>query len=140
MVDHVSGKSAQVRMLYGEQKRVTVKAGEMIPQTSFRIVSIRPKYRDSKITGGKPADISVVEIEDVKTGKRRKLTTRIPAMATEPWAVLEDTTLRQDYAVRAGQEFQLANGETYSITDVRPNQIIITQKKSGQVVTIPLGR
>jgi len=140
MVEKVTPKAVEVRMLYGTQKNVTVRQGDTIPGTPFRIVSIRRKFHDSKMNDGKPADISVVEIEDTRTGNRRQLTTQIPATATEPWAVLEDKTSRQTYAARVGQSFTTANGESYTITDVRPSQILLTHKKSGQVITIPLGR
>jgi len=140
IVEKVTPQAAQVRMLYGSQKQTSVRQGETIPETSFKIVGIHRKFHDSKLTEGKPADISIVEIEDTRTGKRRQLTTQIPAMAAAPWAVLENSSGTQTYAAQAGQTFQTTNGDTYTITDVRPSQVILTHQKSGQVITLPLGR
>jgi hypothetical protein len=139
IVEKTSPKAAHIRMLYGNQKQTTVRQGEIIPKTPFRVVSIQQKFHDSKMTDGKLADISIVEIEDTHTGTRRKLTSKIPAAAAEPWAVLVDIGSGQPYAARAGQTFRTANGDLYTVTDVRPNQIVLTHQKSGQVITIPLG-
>jgi len=134
------GSKAQVRQLYGKQKKVEVAEGEMIPDTRFKIVSIRRMLNHSKVTDGQPADVSVVEIEDTKTGKRRKMTAKIPATASEPWAVLRSRSSGETYAVRAGQKFTSADGQHFTVTDVRPNQLVITANDSGEVSTIPLGK
>jgi len=140
MVDKVTPQAVQMRMLYGKHQKVIVRQGEAIPNTSFKIVSIHRKFRDSKLNGGREADISVVEIEDTRTGKRRQLTTQIPATAEEPWAVLENTSGTQIYAARTGQTFQTSSGESYTVTDIRPTQVLLTHRKTGQVITIPLGQ
>jgi len=127
-------------MLYGQQKKITVKEGDTIPETRFKVVSIRRMMNHSKITHGRPADVSVVEIEDVSTGKRRKMTARIPASAIDPWAVLRSKSSGKAYAVRTGQRFKTSGGQNYTVSDVRPNQIILTHDDTGQATTIPLGR
>lgn len=131
---------AELRMLYGKQKKIEVSEGEVIPNTRFKIVSIRRMLNHSKMTDGKPTDVSVVEIEDTRTGKRRKMTAKIPASASEPWAVMRTNSSGKYYAARAGQKFSTADGQHYTITDVRPSQLVITHNDSGEVSTIPLGR
>lgn len=133
-------KHAEIRILYGSQETVTLKEGDNIPDTRFKITSINRKFHDSKITDGQPADISTVEIEDTSTGKRRQMTAQIPASAIEPWAVLRSQSSGETYAVRAGQRFQTSTGQPFTISDVRPNQIVITQDDTGEAMTIPLGR
>jgi ankyrin repeat protein len=134
------GSEAQVRMLYGKQNKVVVKQGDTIPGTRFKVVDIRRMLNHSKITDGKPTDVSVVEIEDTTTGKRRKMTARIPATAAEPWAVLvNDISAGKYYAARAGQSFTVNGTTRYTVTDVRPTQIILTNEY-GETVTIPMGR
>lgn len=144
VVDRTSHKNqakhAEIRMLYGEQKTLSVQEGAKIPDTRFKINSIKRKFHDSKITDGQPADISIIEIEDTVTGKRRKITTSIPASASDPWAVLHSQSSGETYAVRAGQKFQTSNGQGFTISDVRPSQIVIVQDDSGAPITIPLGR
>jgi len=134
------GSEAEVRMLYGQQKKITVKEGDTIPSTRFKIVSIRRMLNHSKITHGRPADVSVVEIVDTSTGKRRKMTARIPASAIDPWAVLRSKSSGKAYAVRTGQRFKTSDSQNYTVSDVRPNQIILTHDDTGQATTIPLGR
>ena len=134
------GSKAEVRMLFGNQKKVEVREGEVIPNTRFKIVNIRRILNHSKITDGQPTDVSVVEIEDTRTGKRRKMTARIPATASEPWAVIRTKSSGEYYAVRAGQSFNTADGQHFTVTDVRPSQLVITHNGTGEVNTIPLGR
>lgn len=133
-------KHAELRMLYGIQEKVTVKEGDVIPNTRFKIVNIKRVFNDSKVTDGKPADISVVEIEDTTTGKRRQMTAQIPASASEPWAVLRSKASGETYAVRVGQRFSTSDGQPFTITDVRPNQLVLSQDDTGETTTIPLGQ
>ncbi len=135
-----NGGTAELRMLYGEQQKVAVREGEIIPNTQFKIINIRRILNHSKVTDGQPTDVSIVEIEDTRTGKRREMTARIPATASEPWAVMRTKSNGEYYAVRAGQSFSTAAGEHFTITDVRPSQLVITHNGTGEVSTIPLGR
>lgn len=139
-VEKVAAGSAQVRMLYGKQTKVEVKEGQMIPNTHFRITRIRRQLNHSKITDGLPTDVSEVEIEDTRSGQKRQLITQVPATAADPWAVLEHRTDGKKYAVRVGQTFRTATGDSYRVTDVRPTQLLLRHEPSGQVITIPLGR
>lgn len=134
------GSEAVVRTLYGKQNKTVVREGDTIPNTHFRVTRIRRMLNHSKITDGQPADVSTVEIEDTRTGQRRTMTARVPATATEPWAVLRNRSSRKNYAARPGQSFTTSHGTRYTITDVRPNQIILTQNETGETVTIPLGK
>ena len=134
------GSKAEVRMLFGAQQRVAVREGDIIPNTRFKIVNISRLLNHSKVTDGQPADVSVVEIEDTLTGKRRTMTANIPATASEPWAVMQTKSSGKYYAVRAGQSFSTADGQRFTVTDVRPSQLVISHHSSGEVYTIPLGR
>ena len=132
------GSEAEIRMLYGQHQKIKVREGDTIPATRFKVVRIRRMLSHSKITDGKPTDVSVVEIEDTRTGQRRKMTTRIPAAAAEAWAVLRSQSSGQTYAVRAGQHFRTADGQHYTVSDVRPTQIILSRDDTGEATTIPL--
>ncbi|MGB1260631.1 MAG: ankyrin repeat domain-containing protein, partial [Akkermansiaceae bacterium] len=132
--------TAQVRMLYGKQEKVQVSEGDTIPNTRFRITRIKRMLNHSKITDGKPTDVSTVEIEDARTGKHRTMTARIPAAAAEPWAVLHHRSSGKNFAVRSGETFKTASGESYIVTDVRPTQLVLTQVSSGETITVPMGR
>jgi hypothetical protein len=128
----------QVRYLYGEHKRVTVKKGEEIPLTGLRVVEVEKKRDHSKLTGGVPADVSVVVVEDPVTGQRRRLTVKLGASAHEPFAVLRKGKTGKPMVVRSGAVVQGVNGQAYLIIDVRPSQVVIENVGNGKVVTLNL--
>lgn len=129
---------ANVRMLYGKQQIHALPEGEIIPHTPFRIVRISRQFAQSKFSQGNYEDISTVEIEDLRTHKRRVLHARIPGKAQEPWALLENAFDKKQYSVRTGQRFSTSDGKTYEVSDVRPSQIVLTNMESSESYTLPL--
>lgn len=140
MVERVKGGKAEVRMLYGGQQRVSVKPGERIPDSRLRVVSLKPRYEDSKSSDGDPVDLSEVVIEDIETGRRRRLVSQVPATADEPVAVVASRDGRLSYAVRRGQVFRTGGGVEYEVGDVRPGQVVLTERAGGRSVTLHLGQ
>lgn len=128
----------QVRYLYGEHKRVTVKKGEEIPLTGLRVVEVEKKRDHSKLTGGVPADVSVVVVEDPATGQQRRLTVKLGASAHEPFAVLRNGKAGKPMVVRSGAVVQGVDGQSYRVIDVRPAQVVIENVGSGEATTLNL--
>jgi hypothetical protein len=52
-------------------------------------------------------------------------------------ALVEDASGKH-YVARAGQEFRGADGVDYVVVDVRPNQMVIENRGTGEVITAPL--
>jgi hypothetical protein len=52
--------------------------------------------------------------------------------------LIEDSATGRRYTATPGQKFKSADGATFIISDVRPNQIVIEDTASGAVQTIPL--
>ncbi|WP_193214762.1 hypothetical protein, partial [Luteolibacter marinus] len=79
----------------------------------------------------------VGEVEDTGNGSRRELVSGLASTAHDPVALVEDAAGRR-YLAKAGQKFQGADGAEYVVDDVRPNQIVIENKSTGGVLTVPL--
>jgi ankyrin repeat protein len=133
-VESVEGEVATLRMSSGGVKQVA--RGETIPGTPLKVVRVDRRIRDLKDQGGE-TEVSVVEVEDEGSGRRRELVAGLESTAHDPVALVEDAGGRR-YVARAGQQFQGADGAEYVVVDVRPNQMVIENKTAGEVITVPL--
>lgn len=133
-VESVEGEVATLRMSSGGVKQVA--RGETIPGTPLKVVRVDRRIRDLKDQGGE-TEVSVVEVEDEGSGRRRELVAGLESTAHDPVALVEDAGGRR-YVARAGQRFRGADGAEYVVVDVRPNQMVIENKTSGEVITVPL--
>jgi hypothetical protein len=93
---------------------------------------------DSKVNLDKPSEISVVEVRDALSGETREWISNFPSEANDPTALVEDSATGKRYIASPGQRFKGADGAEYLISDVRPNQMVISNVASGAVRTIPL--
>lgn len=137
-VESVAPGRAQLRLLSGGTREVEVKEGSVVPGSRLKVVRIEQRIDHSKLNEGRPSDVSVVEVEDVDTGRRRQLVTGLAATAHDPLALVEDETSGRRYTVRAGDRFRAEDGAEYSVVDVRPNQLVLEHLGSGDTVTLPL--
>jgi ankyrin repeat protein len=133
-VESVRGEVATVRMSGGGVKQVA--RGEAIPGTPLTIVRVEHRMTDLKDDGGR-TEISVVEVEDSATGRRRELVSGLESTAHDPVALVEDGGGRL-YVAKAGQRFSGADGAEYVVIDVRPNQMVIENRTRSEVITVPL--
>ena len=135
----VKGETATIRVSGGPSSRqVTVKSGELIPGSRLTVAKVQRRMEDSKVTGGKLAEVSVVEVSDQTTGAKREWISGRPSTAHDPVALVEDPSTGQRYTAIPGQRFRSADGVEYVISDVRPNQIVIENLSNGTVQTLPL--
>jgi ankyrin repeat protein len=133
-VESVEGEVATLRMSSGGVKQVA--QGETIPGTPLKVVRMERRIRDLKDQGGQ-TEVSVVEVEDEGSGRRRELVSGLESTAHDPVALVEDAGGKR-YVARAGQKFRGADGAEYVVIDVRPNQMVIENKTQGEVITVPL--
>lgn len=133
-VESVEGEVAMLRMSSGGVKQVT--QGETIPGTPLKVVRMERRIRDLKDQGGQ-TEVSVVEVEDESSGRRRELVSGLESTAHDPVALVEDAGGKR-YVAKAGQKFRGADGAEYVVIDVRPNQMVIENKTRGEVITVPL--
>lgn len=133
-VETVEGEVATLRMSSGGVKQVA--QGETIPGTPLKVLRVERRIRDLKDQGGQ-TEVSVVEVEDQGSGRRRELVSGLESTAHDPVALVEDAGGKR-YVARAGQKFRGADGSEYVVVDVRPNQMVIENKTAGEVLTVPL--
>lgn len=137
-VKSVAGEIATVRIAGQVPREVNVRAGEPIPGSNLVIVRVQRRMEDSKLSLGRPVEISVVEVRDRSTGSTREWISGVPSKAHDPVALVEDAATGKRYLASPGQRFRGADGAEYLISDVRPNQMVIQETASGAVQTIPL--
>ncbi len=127
---------ASVRMVGGETQKIG--EGSTIPGTSLKVIRVHRKMQSGKENFGAPVEVSVVQIEDAKTGMSRDLVVDLPALAHDPVALVEDAASGRYYVARTGQRFKTADGTDYLVGDVRPNQVVIENMETRVTTTIPL--
>jgi len=138
VVAHVAGDSAEIAMAGNSTKIMKVAAGEAIPGTHLRVVSVHRKMKSTKLNNGEPIEVSVVEIEDTANGRRRELMAGVESTAHDPVALVEDSVSGARYVAGVGQKFRGGDGAEYVVADVRPNQIILENTANHQTRTISL--
>jgi ankyrin repeat protein len=122
----------------GGEVEVQVREGDTIPGSRLKVVGLRRQMRSNKVSLGELMDVSVVEVRDPVSGEVREWIAGMPADAHDPVALLEDAATGGRYLAAPGDEFQSADGTRYVVSDVRPNQVVIENRDSGAVETIPL--
>jgi len=135
-VDSTSTESAVVQVVGGAKHEVAV--GATIPGSSLKVVRISRKMQSGKENEGVPVEVSVVTVSDERSGVVRDLTVGLPALAHEPVALVEDASTGKYYVARTGQRFRTAGGDDFLVGDVRPNQIVVENLKTGETRTILL--
>ncbi len=134
----VQGETATVSIAGAAPRDVKVRAGDTIPGSDLVVVRVRRRMEDSKLNPSGTAEISVMEVRDTSSGGTREWISGIPANAHDPVALVEDSATGKRYLASPGQRFKGADGGEYTISDVRPNQIVIQETATGAVQTIPL--
>lgn len=135
-VDSTSAETAVVQVVGGAKHEVAV--GANIPGSSLKVVRISRKMQSGKENEGVPVEVSVVTVSDDRSGVVRDLTVGLPALAHEPVALVEDASTGKYYVARTGQRFRTADGDDFLVGDVRPNQIVVENLKTGETRTILL--
>lgn len=119
-------------------REVQVRAGETVPGTHLIVLRVQRRMQSGKLDGGKPQEVSVVEVRDSATGTTRELVSGIPSRAHDPVALIEDAATGRRYTASPGQHFTSADGTEFIVSDVRPNQIVIRDAATGNSKTLPL--
>lgn len=137
-IRHVEGGVARIGVKGRRDREMKVREGETISGTRLKVIRVRQRMESGKENFGRPMEVSVVEVEDTTTGARRNLIAGVPASAHDPVALVEDSATGRRYVAAPGQPFTSADGKRYTISDVRPNQLVIEEAGTGRVQTLPL--
>jgi len=134
-VESVQGEVATLRLAGGAVEEVS--QGAVIPGSRLKVLRVQRRMQQIKDSSGGPVEVSVVDLEDPATGRSRELVSGLAATAHDPVALVQDAGGGY-YIARAGQRFRSAEGEEFSVIDVRPNQMVIENRTKGDVITVPL--
>ena len=135
-VARVDDKKVSIKYLYGDHRTIDVYPGETIPETNLKVVSAQEKRDHSKMTGGIPADVSEVMIEDPSTGQKRKMTTGLNVGKSEPFAVVTEFDNDALLIAKQGDIFKKSNGQEVEVLEVRATQLVLMNSKTGEVMTL----
>lgn len=136
-VEQVRGNTAVLRTQGASPRTIEVTEGSTIPGSHLSVIRVSHRTEVGK-DGESSADLHVVEVQDLETGETREWLSGRAATSHDPAALLEDTATGQRYLAMPGQRFTAADGKQFTVVDVRPNQIIIEDRESGKVRTLPL--
>lgn len=134
----VKGDAATFRIAGKPPREVKARVGETIPGSNLMVVRVHRRMEESKVTAGKPVEISVVEVKDRTSGVSREWIAGFPSAAHDPVALVEDAATGRRYLASPGQRFRAEDGGEYLVSEVRPNQLVIREVETGQVRTIAL--
>ena len=134
-VESVTGQVAKLRLAGGGVEEV--RQGATVPGSRLKVVRVQRRMQELKDSAAGPVEVSVVELEDPATGRRREVVSSLASTAHDPVALVEDGAGNR-YVARAGQKFRSAEGEEFTVIDVRPNQMVIENRSKGEVITVPL--
>jgi len=137
-ITHVENGSAHLKLRGVSPREVSLHEGQLIPGSRLKVVGLRRKMHSGKENFGKPTEVSVVEIEDSATGVRREFIAGVSASAHDPVALVEDQSTGRRFMASPGQHFTGSDGTRYTISDVRPNQIVVEITATGVTETLPL--
>ncbi len=135
-VSGVSNEKVSVKYLYGDHKVVDVHPGETIPETNLEVVSATQKRDPSKMSGGVPADVSLVQVKDKTTGEVKQMTAGLNVGRTEPFAVVKESDSDLFMVAKRGDIFKDKDGTSFEILEVRSTQLVIMDIASGEVQTL----
>jgi hypothetical protein len=137
-VAEVEGSRARLEIGRGETREVEVSDGQLIPDTTIEVVRVYKRVEQGKLNDGNPVEIAVIDVRDTRTGTTRTWHAGQPAGAHEPAALVEDAATGRRYLAVQGQRFTASDGTTFIVSDVRPNQLVITEETTGTPHTLPL--
>lgn len=135
-VASVDAEKVSVKYLFGVHDTIEVFPGEMIPQTSLKVVKAVQKRDHTKMSQGRPADVSDVYVEDTTTGEKRVMTTGLNLNRSSNLAIIKDNLTGERLYAKKGDIFESAEGQLTEVIEVRPTQVIIQNVDTGETETI----
>lgn len=121
-----------------EIREVRVERGAVIPQTTVEVVRVGTRIERGKVNEGEPVEVAYVEVRDRRGGSKRTWLSGEPASTHDPAALVEDAVSGRRYLAMPGQRFTSEDGRAFVVSDVRPNQIVITEAATGTAHTLLL--
>ena len=137
LVTSVTGDKAKVHLLDRpvEDAMITVMVGERIPGTSYEVTRMTTRVRPAK--GGGTVDVTEVFVRKGQSSEEQRFVRGTLPRDEETHLVVETTRSQQRFAARMGDVFTSAETqEAYTVTDVRPHQLLVRNESTQEIFTI----
>ncbi|MFU8892057.1 MAG: ankyrin repeat domain-containing protein [Luteolibacter sp.] len=134
----VDGNVAILEVSGEESREIRVAGGAVIPGTTIEVVRVGKRMEYGKLNDGEAIEIAFLEVRDSRGGHTRTWFEGQPAASHDPAALVEDAVTGRRYLAVPGQRFAADDGSEFVVSDVRPNQLIVTEAGSGVAHTLPL--
>ena len=138
MLRSVDGESAKIeREDGGEAKTETVKAGQTIRGTSYKVEKVESLQTQDK--DGNPIDASKVTLEDPASPQKIEIVKDMPTRSSASYAVLRSKDGATTITVKQGQIFEWPGEKDthYKVVDLRNDQVILEQVENKKMWTVP---
>lgn len=136
VLEAVSGETARIRRLDGEERVETVRSGDRIKGLSWKVERVQGKQDVDK--NGDPIDVSSLTLTDTETNERAILMKNLPTRTGDSFAELASEDGAQTVKVKQGDTFNwpAETGPAFKVIDLRPDQIVVQEVATQKMWTI----
>ena len=137
VLEEVSGDTARVRRLDGEERTETVRAGQTVKGLHWKVERVQSKQDVDK--NGDPVDLSSLTLTDTDTNERTILMKNLPTRTGDSFAELASQDGATTVKVKQGETFHWPDesGPEFKVIDLRPDQIVVQEMATRKMWTIP---
>ncbi len=137
VLEEVSGETARVRRLDGEERTETVRAGQTVKGLHWKVERMQNKQDVDK--NGDPVDLSSLTLIDTDTNERTTLKKNLPTRTGDSFAELASADGAKTVKVKEGETFHWPDesGSAFKVIDLRPDQIVVQDVATRKMWTIP---
>jgi hypothetical protein len=136
ILEEVSGDTARIRRLDGEERVETVKAGQTIKGLKWKVEKLATKQDVDK--HGDPVDLSSLTLTDNENNQRAVLMRNLPTRTGDSFAELTSADGAKTLKVKQDETFKWPdeNGATYKVIDLRADQVVVQDVATRKMWTI----
>ena len=137
ILEEVSGDTARVRRLDGQERSESVRPGQTIKGLRWKVERVQSKQDVDK--NGDPVDLSSLTLTDTDTNERTILMRNLPTRTGDSFAELTSQDGSVTTKVKQGETFKWPdeNGSAFKVVDLRPDQIVVQEIATRKMWTIP---
>ena len=136
ILEEISGETARIRRLDGEERVETVKAGQTIKGLKWKVEKLATKRDVDK--HGDPIDLSSLTLTDNESNQRTVLMKNLPTRTGDSFAELTSADAAKTLKVKQDETFKWPdeNGATYKVIDLRADQVVVQDLATRKMWTI----
>ena len=137
ILEAVSGDSARVRRLDGQERTESVRPGQTIKGLHWKVERVQTKLDVDK--NGEPVDLSSLTLTDTDTNERTILMKNLPTRTGDSFAELTSADGAKSVKVKQGDTFKWPDesGAAFKVIDLRADQIVVQEVATRKMWTIP---